>query len=162
MFIVFKLSFFWISVISNTEKYMPGKFIKQGSFMGLNLICRNWSSITGIQQIAKHFVKKFIRQEILTLLTDAKRSTNNKRKPLFGVSKNKVGEGWGWGQQKKIFIFFFGRGILMGTLGVTEGGCVTYPLLVQYNEVQLCSRVQVRPVVGWFPKNRYSWKTMKI
>ena len=41
---------------------------------------------------------------------------------------------------------------LGGTLGVTEGGGVTYHLLVQYNVVQLCSRVQVRPALAWFPK----------
>ena len=67
------------------------------------------------------------------------------------------------GSENKNFQFLFlAGGYLGGTLGVTEGGCVTYHLLVQYNEVQLCSRVQVRPAVGWFPKNRYSWKTMKI
>ena len=143
---------------------MPGQFMKQESFMGLNLICRNWSSIIGIQQIATTLCKKKSSiQETLTLLTDADRSTDDKRNPFFGVSKKKWG-GVRMGSENKNFHFLFWRGDTWGgTLGVTEGGCVTYHLLVQYNAVQLCSRVQVRPAVpvGWFPKNRYSWKTMK-
>ena len=94
MFIVFFSSvFFWICVISNTEKYMPEQFIKQKSLMGLNLICRNCSSIIGIKQIATTLCKeKSSLQEALTLLTNADRSTDNKRNPFLGCLKQ-----WGGG-----------------------------------------------------------------
>ena len=78
MFIVFCFFVcFWISVISNTEEYMPGQFMKQESCMGLNLIHRTCSSIIDIQQIARILCKKNSSiRETLTLLTN-----------LFGVSK---------------------------------------------------------------------------
>ena len=59
------------------------------------------------------------------------------------------------GSEKMHFIFVFGGGILgRGTLGVNEGGGVTYHLLVQYYAIQLCSGVQVKPAVAWFPKKQ--------
>ena len=40
---------------------MPGQFMKQESLIGLNLICRNWSSIIGKQQKATTLCKKKIQ-----------------------------------------------------------------------------------------------------
>ena len=52
----------------------------------------------------------------------------------------------------KEFVF---RRSVGGYFGCYWGGRgVTYHLLVQYNVVQLCSRVQVCPEVVWFPKNK--------
>ena len=39
---------------------MPGQFMKQESFMGLNLICRNRSFIRGIHKTGTAFCKKKI------------------------------------------------------------------------------------------------------
>ena len=72
----------------NTEYRIPGQFMKQGTFMGLNLICRNRSFIRGIQHIATTLCQKLPHMGDTDSLTDADRSSDTKIKPFFFGFKN--------------------------------------------------------------------------
>ena len=135
----FLIPFFWICVISNTEKYMPEQFMKQKSVMGLNLICRNWSSIIGIQQVATTLCKKNPAYRRHWLSGPMRIEPPLTKENLFLGCPKKMGEGMRMGSENNNFHFLFWRGDAWGVLwGLLRGVCHILP----FSAVQCSSALQ--------------------